>query len=417
MTTDTQMPTWRTEPMYLPPEPDLTEETTELEQKPKRWVWLLLIVLAVSAAAAGGWYLGQQDSEPAAQGVTTPAAVAAPAPSSAPQVAAAPPVLGVEPVADLAEQILPSVVQLQHSRGLGSGVIYDAENGRIFTAAHVVANAENLRVSLNDGREVDGKVLAIDEVNDLAIVGIEADNLVAAPMASVKDVRVGQLVVAVGSPLGFDQTVTSGIVSALGRDLSVSGSSLIGLIQTDAAINPGNSGGPLVDRNGAVIGINTAIATRSGGSDGLGFAVPIDLAEGLDEQIGSSPVPNTGGGESASSLFTLGSLPDGWTKVSARKVRGADGGQFEEVTLQSPEGEVLVQALNDGSAQQRLAQRFSMPDARAATFNGRDVVLGIQEGKRIVSWVEHGAFVEVTLSLDTPNEDLNQLMFGIEVQA
>jgi putative serine protease PepD len=411
MTTETQMPTWRTEPMYMPHEPEVTEETVEIEKKPKRWAWVLLILAAVAAAAGGGWIFGQQSSD--SDAVAIPSAAAA----AAPQTAAQPPVLGDEPVADLAEQILPSVVQLQHSRGLGSGVIYDAENGRIFTAAHVVAGAGDLTVSLNDGREVPGRVLAVDEANDLAIIGIEADNLVAAPVAAIEDVRVGQFVVAVGSPLGFDQTVTTGIVSAMGRDLTVSGSSLIGLIQTDAAINPGNSGGPLLDRNGAVIGINTAIATRSGGSDGLGFAVPIDLAIDLDSRVGEAVPPSASDSESAAGLVTLGELPAGWTQSSVRRVRGNDGDQFEEIVVDSPAGEVLVQALNDGTAQQRLAQRFSLPDAEAATFNGREVVVGLQDGLRIVSWVEHGSFVEVTLSLDTPTEDLNQLMFAIEIPA
>ncbi len=413
MTTETQMPTWRTEPMYMPPEPDVTEETVEIEKKPKRWAWVLLILLAVAAAAGSGWFFGQQSPESVTQGALAPSEALNPVPEAAAQ----PPVAGVEPVADLAEQILPSVVQLQHSRGLGSGVIYDAENGRIFTAAHVVAGAGDLTVSLNDGREVPGQVLAVDEANDLAIIGIEADNLVAAPVADIEGVRVGQFVVAVGSPLGFDQTVTTGIVSALGRDLTVSGASLIGLIQTDAAINPGNSGGPLLDRDGAVIGINTAIATRSGGSDGLGFAVPIDLARDLDGRIGESTPPGNGGSESATNLVRLGELPDGWSQTSVRRVGGTDGAQFEEIVIASPEGEVLVQALNDGTARQRLAQRFSLPDAEAVTFNGREVVVGLQDGLRIVSWVEHGSFVEVTLSLDTPTEDLNQLMFAIEIPA
>ena len=166
-------------------------------------------------------------------------------------------------------------------QGVGSGVIYDAA-GWILTNRHVVETeqdtiADQLDVELKDGRTFEGSVYGVDTLTDLAIVRIEADDLQAAPVGSSADVRVGQLAIAIGSPLGtYSNSVTSGIISATGRTVVVQGGvRLNNLIQTDAAINPGNSGGPLLDAAGRVIGINTAIAQ---GSSGIGFAIPIDIA-------------------------------------------------------------------------------------------------------------------------------------------
>jgi len=166
-------------------------------------------------------------------------------------------------------------------QGVGSGVIYDAA-GWILTNRHVVETeqdtiADELDVELKDGRTFEGSVYGVDTLTDLAIVRIEADDLPAAAVGSSADVRVGQLAIAIGSPLGtYSNSVTSGIVSATGRTVFVEGGvRLNNLIQTDAAINPGNSGGPLLNAAGRVIGINTAIAQ---GSNGIGFAIPIDIA-------------------------------------------------------------------------------------------------------------------------------------------
>jgi S1-C subfamily serine protease len=166
-------------------------------------------------------------------------------------------------------------------QGVGSGVIYDAA-GWILTNRHVVETdqdtiAEELDVELKDGRTFSGTVYGVDTLTDLAIVRIDAADLPAAPVGSSGDVRVGQLAIAIGSPLGtYSNSVTSGIISATGRTVVVQGGvRLNNLIQTDAAINPGNSGGPLLDAAGRVIGINTAIAQ---GSNGIGFAIPIDIA-------------------------------------------------------------------------------------------------------------------------------------------
>jgi S1-C subfamily serine protease len=166
-------------------------------------------------------------------------------------------------------------------QGIGSGVIFNS-NGWILTNRHVVAGATSLKVELKDGTEYEGTIYGIDTLTDLAIVKIDATGLTAAPVGDSDGLRVGQLVVAIGSPLGtFSNTVTSGIVSAKGREIQTEGSSLSNLIQTDAAINPGNSGGPLLDASAAVVGINTAIARDS---TGIGFSIPINLAKPLMEQ-------------------------------------------------------------------------------------------------------------------------------------
>lgn len=171
--------------------------------------------------------------------------------------------------------------------GVGSGVIYDAE-GWILTNRHVVvttsgAIASSLTIELKDGRELKGTVYGIDTLTDLAIVKVDATDLPAAPIGRSADIRVGQLAIAIGSPLGtYTNTVTTGIISATGRTVQVAdGVRLTNLIQTDAAINPGNSGGPLLDAAGAVIGINTAVERDS---NGIGFAIPIDIARPIMSQ-------------------------------------------------------------------------------------------------------------------------------------
>ena len=167
--------------------------------------------------------------------------------------------------------------------GVGSGVIFDS-NGWILTNHHVVEGGDKFDVELKDGRVLSGTVYGIDTLTDLAIVKVDATDLPTAAIGESDALKVGQLVVAIGSPLGtYSNSVTSGIVSATGRTITTDGSDkpLNNLIQTDAAINPGNSGGPLLDADGNVIGINTAIASNS---NGIGFAIPIDIARPIMEQ-------------------------------------------------------------------------------------------------------------------------------------
>ncbi len=166
--------------------------------------------------------------------------------------------------------------------GVGSGVIYDSR-GWILTNRHVVEGSDTLSVELNDGRVLRGTVYGIDTLTDLAIVKVEGTGLPVAQLGQSSSLKVGQLVVAIGSPLGtYSNSVTSGIVSAKGRTITTDGNTnLNNLIQTDAAINPGNSGGPLLDAAANVVGINTAIAADS---NGIGFAIPIDIARPIMEQ-------------------------------------------------------------------------------------------------------------------------------------
>jgi serine protease Do len=165
--------------------------------------------------------------------------------------------------------------------GIGSGVIFDA-NGWILTNHHVVANTNSLTVQLKDGRQFQGTIYGIDTLTDLAVVKVNATGLPTAPLGDSSAIKVGELAIAIGSPLGtYSNSVTAGIVSATGRSIDTDTGSINNLIQTDAAINPGNSGGPLVDAIGDVIGINTAVASNA---QGIGFSIPINIAKPIMQQ-------------------------------------------------------------------------------------------------------------------------------------
>ncbi|NCH88824.1 serine endoprotease DegQ [Cronobacter dublinensis] len=175
--------------------------------------------------------------------------------------------------------------QAQPFEGLGSGVIIDAAKGYVLTNNHVINHAEKISVQLNDGREFEAKLIGGDDQSDIALIQLQnASNLTQIQVADSDKLRVGDFVVAVGNPFGLGQTATSGIVSALGR----SGLNLEGFenfIQTDASINRGNSGGALLNLNGELIGINTAILAPGGGSVGIGFAIPANMAQTLAKQL------------------------------------------------------------------------------------------------------------------------------------
>ncbi|OOS02041.1 serine peptidase [Canicola haemoglobinophilus] len=171
-------------------------------------------------------------------------------------------------------------------RGIGSGVIIDAEKGYALTNNHVIDQADKITVKLEDGREFKAKVVGKDEMSDIALIQLEnPKNLTAVKMADSDKLRVGDFTVAIGNPFGLGQTATSGIVSALGRSTGSDSSSYENYIQTDAAVNRGNSGGPLVNLNGELIGINTAIISPSGGNAGIAFAIPSNMANSLVKQI------------------------------------------------------------------------------------------------------------------------------------
>ena len=169
-------------------------------------------------------------------------------------------------------------------QSLGSGVVVDAAKGYVLTNNHVVEGADDIAVTLADGHTVKAKVLGADPDTDLAVLQIPASHLTALPLADSSKLRVGDFVVAIGEPFGLGQTVTSGIVSALGRS-GLRGSGYQNFIQTDASINPGNSGGPLVNLRGELVGINSMIYTPSGGNVGIGFAIPSNLAGGVMRQL------------------------------------------------------------------------------------------------------------------------------------
>jgi S1-C subfamily serine protease len=259
--------------------------------------FVLSAVLASALLASGGTYLAVSGSArtPATTTATTPTlanATQAPSAVSTPGPVAA--AGGQTSVVDIVKAVSPAVVtivadgvtetdpttgQTGTGTATGSGVIFDA-NGLILTNHHVVAgNPSKLTVNLKDGRSFDATVYGIDTLTDLAIVKVNQTGLPTAPIGDSSTIQVGQEAIAIGSPLGeFTDSVTSGIVSALGRSIQVEGGQLSNLIQTDTAINPGNSGGPLLDPSGKVIGINTAGASQS---QGIGFAIPIDIARPL----------------------------------------------------------------------------------------------------------------------------------------
>ena len=214
--------------------------------------------------------------------------------------AALPTAVGGKPVTSLAplvEAASPAVVSIRvtqerrspfgmpaEATGGGSGVIVDAENGYILTNHHVVGQADEIEVSLIDGRTFEAEMVGSDAATDIALIKVDADDLSEMPIGDSNDVRVGDFVIAIGSPYGLSHTVTSGIVSALGRT-GLSRDGYEDFIQTDASINPGNSGGALVNMNGELIGINSVIISRSGGNVGIGFAVPTEIASSIMGQI------------------------------------------------------------------------------------------------------------------------------------
>jgi serine protease Do len=211
--------------------------------------------------------------------------------------------------------------------GLGSGVIVSAD-GYILTNNHVVQGADTIKVALNDGRELTAKVVGTDPQSDLAVIKVDAKGLPAITFADSEKVEVGDRVLAVGNPFGIGQTVTSGMVSGLGR--ATMGLDYEDFIQTDAAINPGNSGGALVDGEGRLVGINTAILSRSGGSQGIGFAIPGNLARNVMEQ-----------------LATNGKVVRGFVGVSVQDINPELAEQFK---LTAREGALIAEVTPDGPA-------------------------------------------------------------------
>ena len=220
----------------------------------------------------------------------------------------------------------PSQKRMQSS--LGSGVLVNSE-GYILTNHHVVHNADEIRVALRDGRETFARIIGSDPESDLAVLKIELDNLPMISLASSDTLEVGDVVLAIGNPFGVGQTVTQGIVSALGRN-SLGLNTYEDFIQTDAAINPGNSGGALVNPYGQLLGINTAIFTRSGGSQGIGFAIPSNLAKQI-----------------MLDLINEGFVVRGWMGIEVQEITTALAQSLQLETLQ---GVLVAGLLRQGPA-------------------------------------------------------------------
>ena len=217
----------------------------------------------------------------------------------------------------------------QKSSGLGSGVIVSPE-GYIITNSHVVKDADEIKVTLTDKREFIGKVIGSDLKTEIAVVKIDAKGLPIVPWGNSEKLQVGEMVLAVGNPFGLNQTVTMGIVSALGR-ANVGIADYEDFIQTDAAINPGNSGGALVNVRGEVVGINTAIYSTSGGYQGIGFAIPSNMVKSIME-----------------SLIKKGKVVRGWLGVSIQKVTPELAKQFD---LKDEVGALVGDVVEDGPAE------------------------------------------------------------------
>jgi S1-C subfamily serine protease len=228
--------------------------------------------------------------------------------------------------------------------GVGSGVIF-TQDGYIITNNHVAGNAKDLTVTLYDGTEYKAKLVGADSNTDIAVIKIDTNNLKTADFATIEKIKVGQLAIAIGSPFGLQQSVTLGVISALGRDVYYSYESLpmVDLIQTDAAINPGNSGGALLNSSGQVIGINTMIYSTSGSNAGIGFAIPSDTAVNIAKQLikyGKAKVPFLGIQMGNNATKTKGVYIESLVKGSSADKAGILAGdiltEFNRQVIDSP---------------------------------------------------------------------------------
>ena len=343
-----------------------------------------IAALALGSGAAGYHYAKQ------------PHALSAYAPLSAAQAANAPaPLVAMPDFAALAESRGPAVVNItveqrspaagllpkenpfegtpfgeffrfsprpdaQPGQGLGSGFFISAD-GYLLTNAHVVGEAKKVKVKLTDRREFEGKVVGLDKATDVALVKVDATGLPFVALGNPKDLKVGEWVVAIGSPYGFENTVTAGIVSAKGRSLP--DDTYVPFIQTDAAVNPGNSGGPLFNLRGEAIGINSQIYSRSGGYQGLSFAVPIDLAQNVVAQLKAN-----------------GRVARGWLGVSIQTVNHDLARSF---AMDKPRGALVASVAENGPA-------------KAAGLKAGDVIVSY-DGKPIDSASELPLAVGATM--------------------
>jgi len=258
-------------------------------------------------------------------------------------------------------------------RGQGTGVLISAD-GHIVTNNHVIADATTIRVRLHDGRNYDATLVGADPDTDLAVIRIEAHDIEPARFGDSDALEVGEWVLAIGTPFGLDQTVTAGIVSAKGR-AGMRLANYEDFIQTDAAINPGNSGGPLVDLNGRVIGINTAITTRTGGSMGIGFAIPSRMVQQV-----------------ADGLIDRGSISRGWLGVSMQPLTEQLAASLGHTAVG---GVLITEALRSGPA-----ERAGLRSGDIVTRIARRATPDTETLRRVVAEQSPGSTVEVEYSRD-----------------
>lgn len=265
---------------------------------------------------------------------------------------------------------------------LGSGIIID-DDGTILTNDHVVAGADRIMVTLSDGRDLDAVLVGTDEVTDLAVLRVEAGELPTAPLGTSRGLLIGEWTVAIGNPFGnlisnAEPSVTAGVVSAVERHIIPTGrqaGAYLGMIQTDASINPGNSGGPLVNALGEVIGVNSSIFTRSGGSEGLGFAIPIDRALRI-----------------ADDLIRHGTVRRAWLGLNVEAVEADEWGRTRGVRVArvSPEGPAARGGIREGG---RL---LAANGRRLVTpLDFESILLDLRSGDRVTLELEGGTSVAV----------------------
>lgn len=265
---------------------------------------------------------------------------------------------------------------------LGSGFIISSD-GYVLTNYHVVGEADEIVVRLQDRRELDAELIGSDPQSDLALIKVDASDLPVVDIGSSDDLQVGEWVLAIGAPFGFDSSVTAGIVSAKGRSLPTD--NYVPFIQTDVAINPGNSGGPLFNLNGQVVGINSQIVSRSGGYMGLSFAIPIDLAMDVADQ-----------------LKETGEVSRGWLGVLIQEV---DRDLAESFGLDKPMGALVAQVQSGSPA----AEAGLQPGDVIIAFNGRE----IQRSAQLPKWVgalKAGTEAEMTVVRDGDEKTLEVIV-------
>jgi len=266
----------------------------------------------------------------------------------------------------------------------GSGVIVDAENGYIITNHHVVTGADKIQISLIDENTLDAEIIGSDPATDIAVLKVEAENLTDIEIGDSEQVEVGDFVIAIGNPFGLGNTVTSGIVSALGRT-GISSSGYEDFIQTDASINPGNSGGALVNMQGELVGINSAIISRSGGNVGIGFAVPSEIAQSIMNQ-----------------LLDFGEVRRGLLGVSIHTI---DEENAEILGVESKSG-AMITAIEPGSAAEEAGLRvediiISVNDEKITNARDLQNAIGLKgSGERVtIEFIRQSSKLETSAVL------------------